>query len=68
MITSVKRRRTDEPCDDARHASTVNLLLALGVAALATFARLAQPPAPQSVNWIGAGYEGAEDTSKVEHE
>lgn len=68
MITGAKRRRADEPGNDARHASTVNLLLALGVGALATFALVAQPPAPQTVNEIGAGYEETEDTSEVEHE
>lgn len=68
MITGVKRRRRDEPGNDARRASSLRLLIALALSALATFALVAQPPAMRTVDDVGVGQEDAEDAAESEHE
>lgn len=68
MITGVKRRRADEPGNDARHASSLSLLLALGAGAIVTLALVSQPPARPVPDEIGIGYEDAEDAVEGSHE
>jgi hypothetical protein len=46
MITGVKRRRTDEPGDNARRAVLPSLLIALFLGATASALLISQPPAP----------------------
>jgi cytochrome b len=44
MITGAKRRRPDEPGDDAKQASLATLIVALGAGACVSLALIAQPP------------------------
>jgi len=46
MITGVKRRRTDEPGDNARRAALPSLLIALVLGATVAAWLMSQPPAP----------------------
>lgn len=59
MITGVKRRRADEPGNDARHASSLSLLLALGAGIIVTLSLVSQPPAQQATGEASANYENA---------